>query len=364
MGDDELVLEAKRLIDALAASPRFAGSEEEGASRALCTEKLRKAGFTTTETGFDFSEWPGRFGIPLIAAWLVSSIALVAAAGSTDPGLGGLAFMATTGLGTYFMFKRRANATRDVKWLRSRSTNLEAARGTPKTWLVAHLDSKSQSVSMLLRVSSNAILMAAFGIETAVLFLAQLGILGSPHLGWFAIAGIIAAIPSLLCFVGNESPGALDNSTGVAAVILAARLVSPEKPVGVLITSGEELDLAGARAWSDGRPKGALMINCDTIDEAGTWRCMYVSRPQALALAAEKAAKKLGLGLRMGKVIPGIITDSMAFEAAGLPSVTLSRGTVKTLARLHTKGDSADRLTGSGAATAARILAQMVEELA
>ena len=81
-------------------------------------------------------------------------------------------------------------------------------------------------------------------------------------------------------------------------------------------------------------------------------------------MAAENAAKKLGLALRMGKVIPGIITDSMAFEAAGLPSVTLSRGTVHTLARLHTKGDRADRLTGSGAAMAARILSQMVEELA
>ncbi len=364
MGDDELVREAKRLIDALAESPRFAGSEEEAAARALCTDELKKAGFAPTETWFEFSEWPGRFGIPLIAGWLLCSIALVAAAASKNLRLGSLALMVTTLLPLSVMKRGRANATRDLKWRRSRATNLEAARRTPKAWLVAHLDSKSQSVSMLLRVLSNATLMAVLVLEISALFLSQWGVAWSPHWAWYPVGGLIAAIPSLLCIVGNESPGALDNATGVAAVILAARLVSPEKPVGVLITSGEELDLAGARAWSQGRARGTLMINCDTIDDAGTWRCMYVSRPHALSLAAEKAAKKLGLGLRMGTVIPGIITDSMAFEAAGLPSVTLSRGTVKTLARLHTKGDSADRLTGSGTATAARILAQMVEELA
>ncbi|MDQ6718696.1 MAG: M28 family metallopeptidase, partial [Gemmatimonadota bacterium] len=187
--------------------------------------------------------------------------------------------------------------------------------------------------------------------------------ISSPHWSWLAIAGSLAALPSLFCFVGNRSRGALDNATGVAAVLLAARLVSAEKSFGVLITSGEELDLAGARAWGKGPAAVKAVINCDTIDDSGGWRCMFGNRPHAIGAAAEKAAKKLGLPLRMGKMIPGIITDSLAFETAGLPSVTLSRGTLRTLARLHTSGDNPDRLTGAGAATAARILAQMVEEL-
>jgi hypothetical protein len=62
-------------------------------------------------------------------------------------------------------------------------------------------------------------------------------------------------------------------------------------------------------------------------------------------------------------MIPGILTDSLAFEAAGLPAVTISRGTLGTLARLHTAGDTSERIIGTGAATAARLLAAMIEEL-
>jgi Zn-dependent M28 family amino/carboxypeptidase len=179
----------------------------------------------------------------------------------------------------------------------------------------------------------------------------------------------LGALPSLLCIVGNKSRGALDNASGVAAVLMAARLIQPARNLGVLLTSGEELDLAGARAWTADQPPGAgagagaMLINCDTVDDEGGWRLMYVTHPHALDMASQRAAKKLGLPLRMGRVIPGIITDSHAFETGGLPSVTLSRGTVRTLARLHTAGDNPDRLSGLGAATAARILAQMVEEL-
>src|SRR5205823_2264641 len=139
------------------------------------------------------------------------------------------------------------------------------------------------------------------------------GAIHSVNWNWIVIAAVIASPPSLLCFVQNESRGALDNATGVAAVLLAARLISPEKPLGVLITSGEELDLAGARAWGRGAG-GAPMINCDTVDDAGAWRCMYGNRPRAITIGAERVAKKLGLPLRMGRVIPGIITDSLAFE--------------------------------------------------
>lgn len=105
------------------------------------------------------------------------------------------------------------------------------------------------------------------------------------------------------------------------------------------------------------------MINCDTINDSGAWRCMYASRPQAAVVCAERAAARLGVSLRVGRIIPGILTDSIAFTAAGLPSVTISRGTLSTLARLHTAGDTSNRITGTGAATAARLLAGIIEEI-
>jgi hypothetical protein len=362
MRDEELVREAKRLIDAIAAKPRFAGSAEEAEARRFCTAELRKAGIVVAEKEFEFSEWPGRWGIPFVSALLVAAATITAAASSRDLSLGGLAFMATFVVGARILTSRRQSATASMRWQRSRATNLEAMRGSPRVWLVAHLDSKSQSVPMLVRVTSHVALIGVVIIETATLFLAQWGVVRAPHWSWIAAAALVAALPSLLCFVGNKSRGALDNATGVAAVLLAARLISPEKPFSILITSGEELDLAGARAWGKGTA-GAPMINCDTVDDVGAWRCMYGNRPHAISIAAERVAKKLGLPLRMGRVIPGIITDSLAFETAGLASVTLSRGTLRTLARLHTRGDNPERVSGAGAATAARLLAGMVEEL-
>ena len=319
---------------------------------------------TTTEKSFEFSEWPGRWGIPLIAAGSLFAILFTAAAASSSLQLGGLAWIYAILAGQLIFVRRRGGATAKTKWSRSKSVNLEASRGAPRVWLAAHLDSKSQSIPMLVRVASFVVLNAVLFVEIAAIFLAQWGIVNQHHWSWFAIAGSLAAIPSLLCFVGNSSRGALDNATGLAAVLLASRMISQDKAFGVLITSGEELDLAGARAWASDSQKGAQMINCDTVDDEGGWRCMYTNRPHALGIAAENAAKKLGLGLRMGKVIPGIITDSLAFETAGLRSVTLSRGTLRTLARLHTRGDNPDRVSGTGAAVAGRMLAHMVEELA
>jgi hypothetical protein len=363
MRDEDLAGEAKRLIDAIAAKPRFAGSAEEAELRGFCASELRNAGFIAAEKEFEFSEWPGRWGIPLISAMLVAATAIVAAAASRDLALGGLAFTATFLLGQQMVRSRRNSATAEMRRLRSHSVNLEATRGSPHVWLVAHLDSKSQSVPMLVRVACHVALVGVVVVETATLVFALWGVLAAPHWSWIAAAALVSAIPSLFCFVGNKSRGALDNATGVAAVLLAARLLSGDQAVGVLITSGEELDLAGARAWAAGAHPGAQMINCDTVDDEGGWRCMYENRPHALGIAAEKAAKKLGLTLRMGKVIPGIITDSLAFEAAGFPSVTVSRGTLRTLARLHTREDNPGRVSGDGAVTAARLLARMVEEL-
>jgi hypothetical protein len=362
MRDEELAAEAKRLIDVIASRPRFAGSAEEAEARRFCAAELDIAGLTVTEKTFEYSQWPGRWGIPFIAAGTLAEIVAIAFATRANPIFGSFACSLSI-IAFSVASVRRRSATRKLRWLRSSATNLEAVAGEPDVWLVAHLDSKSQTIPMLVRVISHIVLVAVLLIVFGAFILVETERAHDVPWIWLLLAGVIAALPSLFCIVGNNSRGALDNATGVAAVLLASRMISNDKAFGVLITSGEELDLAGARAWTEERHKGAMMINCDTVDDEGAWRCMYAWRPHAISRAGENAAKKLGLGLRMGMMIPGIITDSLAFETAGLRSVTLSRGTLRTLARLHTRGDSPDRVNGSGAAMAARMLTHMVEEL-
>jgi Zn-dependent M28 family amino/carboxypeptidase len=178
-----------------------------------------------------------------------------------------------------------------------------------------------------------------------------------------ALAAGIAALPALLCFVRNDSPGAVDNASGVAAVLLAARRIPRDKPLGVLITSAEELGLAGARAWVQQAGPDIRVVNCDTIDDSGEWLCMHTGARPGLSERVATTATRLGFNVRVRRLIPGILADSVAFADRGLEAVTISRGSFATLARIHTRRDNSTHLAGGGFVEAAALLAALTMEL-
>jgi hypothetical protein len=367
MADAELVSRAKTLLDELSETRRFAGSPEEAEARATCRKELEHAGFSCREIPFEYSQWPGRWGPPIAAAVQAATI-LVVARTAIHQGplaalvLGGALFTALTLASSDA--KRRWTA--EFPFQRGRSVNLEARRGNPGVWLVAHLDSKSQTVPMLIRIASSVALSIVLAAALVVLLLSIMGLDEAASV-WpgLQIAAVVAALPSILCFVRNDSQGALDNASGVAATLIAARAGLVPGDIGVLITSGEELGLAGARAWAAGASPEMLVINCDTVDDAGRWRCMYSgAKPRRIAAAAAAVAGRLGLTLAIGRLIPGILADSMAFADRGIESVTLSRGTLSTLARIHTRRDTSRALAGRGVAEGAAVLSALAKELA
>jgi hypothetical protein len=63
-------------------------------------------------------------------------------------------------------------------------------------------------------------------------------------------------------------------------------------------------------------------------------------------------------------LLPGVLTDGVALADAGWPVVTLSKGGVRTLARIHTPHDRADRITGTGMAEVARVIVALIESRA
>jgi len=366
MADAELHRRAKTLLDRLSEKPRFAGSPEEANARTKCKEELEGAGFSCRELPFEYSQWPGQWGQPIAAAVQAATILIVARTSVHQGPLAALVVGAA--LLSALMFassdaKRRWTAQFPLQ--RARSVNLEARRGNPGVWLVAHIDSKSQTMPMLIRIASSVAL-AMVTVAALLVLLVSLAGMGGATSTWppLEIAAIVAALPSMLCFVRNDSRGALDNASGVAAVLIASQSASTAKDLGVLITSGEELGLAGARAWAAGAKPGMLVINCDTIDDAGRWRCMYSGpKPGRIAAAAETIAGRLGLKLTIGRLIPGILADSMAFADRGLESVTVSRGTLFTLARIHTRRDNSTALTGNGVEEGAALLSALATEL-
>jgi Zn-dependent M28 family amino/carboxypeptidase len=171
-------------------------------------------------------------------------------------------------------------------------------------------------------------------------------------------------LPSILCWVRNSSPGAVDNASGVAAVLLAAQALTSVRDLGVLITSGEELGLAGARVWAAQARPDIVVLNCDTVDDTGEWRLMYTGAVPARIKDAAGKVIAAGPKSAIRRFIPGILADSMAFADRGIESVTASRGTISTLARIHTRGDNSSAFTASGVAEASALLAALTRELA
>ena len=335
----------------------------------MCAARLGAAGFDVRDEPFEYSAFVGRWGTPM--GGIVAGLVLLVAAGLGRDGhaalalgvlsLGALAlgavarWMAVDGV-LVFPFDRR------------RGINLVATRGPvpPKIWLMAHLDSKSQPVPILVRAVGITVLIVTW---IAGFVVAAMQLWASSRSGgsaaWLAVAGmtVVGAIPVIATTVGSRSPGALDNATGVATVLAAAE--STRASVGVCLTSAEELGLAGARAWARGRghpPEGVVAVNCDGVDDHGATTSMHSGRrPASLIDAVVAAAAVAGTTVRAHRLLPGVLTDGVALADAGWPVVTLSKGSASTLARIHTPRDRADVITGVGIAEVARIITALVD---
>lgn len=103
------------------------------------------------------------------------------------------------------------------------------------------------------------------------------------------------------------------------------------------------------------------MLNCDGVDDRGELTLMYTrTRPDAIADAVQAAAG----ALHVRRMPPGLLLDSVAFADRGWSAATLSHGSARTLARVHTRRDSLDALTGEQIEPMAAVLARATEALA
>ena len=316
-------------LNRLARQPRPTGSAQAADARRYCSEVLTSLGYRVAEFPFEYSAVAGEYGTPIGG---VIVLALIIAT------LGRHYALAFSGL-TLVVLGGRWLARRGVlelQILRRQGVNIEARRdnATPSLWLVAHIDSKSQPVPLLVRATGIVVLSIAWIVALFA---------PSDACTYVGIAAVVGAI------VGRR------NASGVATVLLAASLLPVDAPIGVLITDAEELGLAGARAWC-ARSTPGVVLNCDGVDDRGMLTVMW-TRPRASRLEqALRAATEEPL--RVIPLLPGVLVDGLAFSNAGWEAVTLSRGTLGTLRRIHTRGDDLAHLQGTAIATAAHVLAR------
>lgn len=352
----------------LARHPRPTGSAEAADARQYCRNALSSLGYRVSERPFEYSAAVGRYGTP--AAGVVSLVLIVAAA-TLSLGGGGVAALAVlaagfggVALGGRWLAGRGVLA---LPFLRRRGVNIEAVRGDgdPELWLVAHADSKSQPIPLLARAAGIVLLALA---SLGAFALAIAGLVGAyPSGAWLVVivVAILGAVPVVGSLVGRASHGAVDNASGVATILSVAEGVRPDFPVGVLITDAEELGLAGARAWcSETRYPAAPVLNCDGVDDVGQLTVMWTPpRARRLEDAFRDAASGTRRALRFTRLVPGVLVDAVAFSDAGWEAVTLSRGSLATLRRIHTRSDDLEHLEGRGIVDAALLLGGTVNKL-
>ena len=353
-----------QLLRDLAASPRPTGSAAIAAARERVAGELAALGYSARALPFEFSALPGRYATPLFGAAGLGIVALAGHLGADRNRFAPLVILlaGATLLAAGGRWLARSGVL-SLGVMRESGVNLEFTTShapAPRVWLCAHLDSKSQPVPTIAR--AGGIVLAAIGfLATLALALAAAAGIATTRAPWVAAAllTLVGAIPVMMSVVGNHSPGALDNASGVVAVVEAARLLASHD-VGVLITDAEELGLAGALAWTrlPHVRRDAVVLNCDGVDDEGASLVMF-SRPapEALIGAAERA------GAQRRPMPLGLLTDSVAFTGAGLASITFSRGTLATLARVHGSRDDLSRLRGTGIAPVASLMAATANQL-
>lgn len=344
------------LARSIARSSRPAGSESERRARSECAEYLRSRGFRIVEQPFEYSPLVGKWATPfagacisICALWAV--VALVSRHDGTAQLLTALPMVVALALA---LASRHAIGSGPLR----EGVNLVGERGVPGIWLVAHLDTKGQPVPLLARAAG--VLLVAVG------WLVTLG-------GWIVhefdrtgaieilVVGLVVAavggLPLAASVVLDRGTGALDNASGIACIFEAIDQLDPDFSIGVVVTTAEELALAGARAWTAGKRPG-IALNCDGVDDEGAMVCVVGrDRTGRLARAIGRAEAATGTRVQVRRSLPGVLFDSVALAQAGWDAMTVTRGTLHSLARVHTPDDTLAAWQGTGVAGVAAFLA-------
>jgi Zn-dependent M28 family amino/carboxypeptidase len=197
---------------------------------------------------------------------------------------------------------------------------------------------------------------------------------------WGVVLGGAAALSVLglaTMTSGNLSPGGVDNAGSVAIILAAAqRLLSrleDDVELIVLSTGAEEDHMVGAMRWLDVHADDLVRPTfCLNVDGAGApGRPVLIERfgfgrhfSPEMAAAARRAAVRLGLKPRGILMLPGVGIDAIPFAHRGLPSLTLSSGSLgRATMSVHSANDKAEHLDAATLETMTNLAVETVVEL-
>jgi peptidase M28-like protein len=222
--------------------------------------------------------------------------------------------------------------------------NLIATRGSdrPSVWLTAHYDSKGQPISMAARLA---------GVIALVLGAGSLAVALIPALVLLA-AGVLVLAQNRAT---DRSPGAVDNASGLLAVLAIVDRLPRSAPVGVILLDAEEFGLVGARALARDRPellRDAAVVNFDGLDDPGR-PIAFVHRRGPLGRAVAGAVNAIAAPWWP------VVVDGIALAGPARECVTIMKGGWGTTRVVHTPRDAPERLTLAGVMQVADAVARV-----
>ncbi|GAB4310709.1 MAG: hypothetical protein Kow0069_11020 [Promethearchaeota archaeon] len=364
--------------------PRLVGTEGEKRAKQLIRERMRRLETTFDEETVRWSTAPWKVVLPaLCVAGLAGALFTLFLAFHfpqfTFTGL--LASALAIGVPAWALLSGKAY------WIGADdnppSTNFvarvpPAGQASARVVFTAHYDTKSQSVPAAARVLliglAGGSLLLFFAFTLVVQFSSVVpGWRGS--LAWSqAGAGVaffplaVGALGTASVRLGNNSPGALDNASGVAVCfgLLDFFKECPLEHTEVVVAflTGEELGLYGARAFVERHADELAEVDSVNLNFDGVKAPLrYLARLGSVNVkspdhrpffdALLKAAEEADVSLQAVRIPFGAWTDSLPFVKAGFSSTTII--SLGGGGRVHRRGDVPERLDRAALALATRL---------
>ncbi len=369
------------------AFPRFTGTDGERRAADLVAARLEDAGLEVEREPFRASRTALRRLRFLIHGVLAALVLVVGFVGPGSPDravLFGAAFLLMVGGTT--RWSRVLESAFDVGPTIT-SQNIVGRRPGHgdhplRIVVLAHLDSKSARFPTFW---SSLLIIVAVAIALGLTVLALLTVTRgweAPAAGVFVPLALIAAgalLVSPFNPVGDESPGAMDNASGLAVLLESARSLPGESALDpcelvFLATGAEEIGLAGAIRWIQAHEKEldrkrTVFVNVDSVGVGRGLITLNVKghapggRP--MGVVVKEAAKASGVELRNLGSLPGVGVDTIPIASRGFATVTILGQVLGSASRrIHTSGDTVEHLTETGMTDAALLVAEIARTVA
>lgn len=365
--------------------PRFPGSAEEGRAADLVAEELAAAGLAVAREPFTASRTAlGRLRA-LAQLGLAVGIGLAARTLRAEPAFvwpGALALLALASTAGRWRVSFERSFDDGPRVESANVVGSRPARGAAGTHLVflAHLDSKSTRLPTFWPAA--AALAALTWLALAAGWSAASALWGGEVPLAVPIVGYAVALALAVVTwnpLGNESPGAMDNASGLAVLGELARTLPADPALSgarltFLATGAEELGLVGAMRWiaAHERELDSSVTVFVNVDSVGVGRGLlaldvngFAPDGRRMADPLRAAARDADVRLRVVPFVPGVGVDTMPIAARGFATVSVLGEVLGAASRrIHSRDDVPEFLEPQGLAAAVRFTHALARRLA